>query len=62
MPPVPVKTLGLGFVAGPVTGIQAGSIAAKSDLRVGDVIEAVNGQPVDNALELPAVLVGGWPE
>ncbi|MCA9157698.1 MAG: site-2 protease family protein [Planctomycetales bacterium] len=54
LPPVPVKTLGLGFVAGPVTGIQAGSIAAKSDLRVGDVIEAVNGQPVDNALELPA--------
>lgn len=54
LPPVPVKTLGLGFVPGPVTGIQVGSIAAKSDLRVGDVIESVNGQPVENALELPA--------
>ena len=54
LPPVPVKTLGLGFAPGPVTGIQVGSIAAKSDLRVGDVIEAVNGQAVDNALKLPA--------
>lgn len=54
LPPVPVKTLGLGFAPGPVTGIQLGSIAAKSELRVGDVIEAVNGQPVDDALKLPA--------
>ncbi len=54
LPPVPVKTLGLGFSPGPVTAIQVGSIAAKSDLRVGDIIEAVNGQTVDNALKLPA--------
>lgn len=54
LPPVPVKTLGLGFAAGPVTAIQADSIAAKSDLRVGDIIEAVNDQPLDNALQLPA--------
>lgn len=54
LPPVPVKTLGLGFAPGPVTAIQDGSIAAKSDLKVGDVIEAVNGQPVEDALRLPA--------
>ena len=54
LPPVPVKTLGLGFSPGPVTAIQTDSIAAKSDLRVGDIIQAVNGQPVENALHLPA--------
>src|SRR5690606_8699589 len=48
------KTLGLGFAAGRVTAIQTDSIAAKSDLRVGDIIEAVNDQPVENALHLPA--------
>ena len=54
LPPVPVKTLGLGFAAGRITAIQTGSIAAKSDLRVGDIIEAVNDQPIQNALQLPA--------
>lgn len=54
LPAVPVKTLGLGFAAGRVTAIQTDSIAAKSDLRVGDIIEAVNDQPVENALQLPA--------
>lgn len=54
LPPVPVKTLGLGFAVGPISAIQAGSLAANSNLKVGDTIEAVNGEKVLDALRLPA--------
>lgn len=54
LPPVPVKTLGLGFAVGPITAIQNGSLAAAANVKVGDVIEAVNGEKVVDALRLPA--------
>ncbi|MCR9295193.1 MAG: site-2 protease family protein, partial [bacterium] len=53
VPAVPVKTLGLAFQVGPITAIRQGSAAAESDLRVGDVITKLNGQPVLDALALP---------
>ncbi|RMF41208.1 MAG: metalloprotease [Planctomycetota bacterium] len=56
LPPVPVNTLGLQFAVGPIRAIQAGSRAEQAGLQVGDVIEAVNGQSVENALELPAIV------
>jgi regulator of sigma E protease len=58
LPPVPVKSLGLGFAVGPVTAIQTGSIAANSNLKVGDVIQAINGEAVGDALRLPARVAG----
>ena len=54
LPPVPVKTLGLGFAIGPITAIQKDSPASQANLQVGDVIESINGEPVENALRLPA--------
>lgn len=54
LPPVPVKTLGLGFEMGPITAIQSGSLAEKAGFQVGDVIQTLNGQPIENALELPS--------
>lgn len=54
LPPVPVKTVGIGFAPGPITAVQAGSIAAKAGVMVGDVIEAVNGEVVLDGLQLPA--------
>lgn len=56
LPASPVKTLGLGFKAGPIVAIQSGSKAESSDLRVGDVIVAVNDEEVVNALRLPAMV------
>ncbi|WP_197356394.1 site-2 protease family protein [Aureliella helgolandensis] len=54
LPAVPVKWLGLGFAPGPVVALQKGSIGEASGIKVGDVIEAVNDEPVVNALRLPA--------
>ncbi len=56
LPPVPVKSLGLDFEVGPITTIQSGSIAETAGLQVDDVIRQINGQPVENALELPSVM------
>lgn len=53
LPPVPTKTLGIGFAIGPITAIQSGSLAEKAGLNVGDIIESVNGQPVVDAMRLP---------
>ena len=53
LPPVPVKTLGIGFAIGPITSIQRGSLAEANGIKVGDIIEAVDGQPVTDALRLP---------
>jgi regulator of sigma E protease len=58
LPPVPVKSLGLGFAVGPVTAIQTGSLAASSNLKVGDVIQSINGDAITNALRLPAQVAG----
>ncbi|MFK7734688.1 MAG: site-2 protease family protein [Pirellulaceae bacterium] len=56
LPPVPVKSLGIGFKLGPVTALQSGSLAAASELQVGDVIKAVNGEPVEDGLKLPSIV------
>jgi regulator of sigma E protease len=56
LPAVPAKTLGIGFATGPITALQRDSIAKRAGLQVGDVIETINGQAVENALELPTLI------
>lgn len=56
LPPVPVNSLGLGFAVGPVTSVRKDSLGAEAGIQVGDVIETVDGTPVENALELPTML------
>lgn len=56
LPPVPVKSLGMGFAIGPVTAIQHGSLAEAGGVKVGDIIEAVDGQAVVDALRLPMLV------
>lgn len=53
LPPVPVKSLGLGFAIGPITAIRTGSLAEAAGIKAGDVIESVDGEPVVDALRLP---------
>lgn len=55
LPPLPVKSLGLGFKMGPVTAFQAGSPAKKAGLKVGDIIQSINGQEIENALAVPVM-------
>jgi regulator of sigma E protease len=43
VPPEPLRSLGLVMKMGPIAAIQQGSIAAQTDLAVGDVIELVDG-------------------
>ncbi len=53
LPPVPTKTLGIGFATGPVTAVQIGSLADKAGVQVGDVLLAINGEPIVDALRIP---------
>ena len=56
LPPVPVRSLGVGFETGPVTAVRENSIAAEAGFAVGDVIKTVNGEDIANGLEIPAVV------
>jgi len=54
--PAAMRTLGLKMPMGPITLIQAGSPAAKAGLQPGDLITAVDGEPIDDAMRLPEQL------
>lgn len=56
LPAVPVLTLGVGFEAGPVVAVQAGSEGEQAGVKVGDVIVSINGQQVVDALRLPSMV------
>jgi regulator of sigma E protease len=47
--PRPLPTLGLVMKMGPIVAVQANSPAAKAGLKAGDLITAVDGQPLDDA-------------
>ncbi len=51
--PEPAKRVGIVFGMGPITTIQEGSVAEQAGLEVGDVLLAVDGQPVGDPLTLP---------
>ena len=46
LPPEPMRALPVRFEMGPIVGIRRGSAAADA-LKVGDVLEALNGEPID---------------
>ncbi len=56
LPPVPVKTLGLGFAMGKVTAIRQGSMAESAGIQVGDIIEKIDGAEIQDALQLPMLV------
>ena len=53
LPPVPVKTLGLGFEIDSVTAVRPGSPGEKAGFKAGDKILAMNEQPIVDAFDLP---------
>jgi regulator of sigma E protease len=56
VPPQPMRDLGLVMEMGPITAVQADSPAEKAGMKSGDVIVAVDGQPIAYAGEVLA----GW--
>ncbi len=50
---MPMKTLGIAFEPGPVAAIQTGSLAEKAGVKVGDLIEMLDDEPIKNAYTLP---------
>lgn len=58
IPAVPMRTVGLIMEMGKVTAIQNGSPAEAAGINPGDQIIAVDGEPVEDPLRLPAKLSG----
>ena len=56
VPPNPIKRLGLIMEHGPVTGVRPGSPAQRAGFQKGDVLAAINGQPVPDPMSLPSEL------
>ena len=52
-PPGHSRRLGLIMKMGPITAIQANSVAAAAGLRAGDQIISIDGQPVGDPITLP---------
>ena len=53
VPPRPVRTLGLVMKMGKITAVQTDSPAAAADIRAGDFITAIDGQPPADPIRLP---------
>ncbi|HEX5035323.1 MAG TPA: PDZ domain-containing protein, partial [bacterium] len=51
------KTLGIVMQIGPVVALRENSPAGKAGMKIGDVIEEINGQPVGNPLSLSQRLI-----
>lgn len=51
--PQPMRDLGVEMEIGPIVAIRSGSPAVDAGFMVGDVITAIDGQPVGNPLSLP---------
>lgn len=54
--PNPQRDLGIDFTPGPIVAVRADSPAATAGLKKGDIITAVNGEPIRGALSLPEQL------
>jgi regulator of sigma E protease len=58
LPPRPMSVVaeGLRMAMGPITTVQVDSPAAKADLRKGDVLLKINGEPIDDPMRLPELV------
>lgn len=54
--PRPMRGVGLAMQMEPIAAIQDGSPAQQAGLQVGDIIQAVNGQPVHDPMKLEHTL------
>jgi len=54
--PRPMRTVGLVMKMGKITAVQADSPAEQADIRPGDFITAIDGQPPTDPMRLPDVL------
>jgi regulator of sigma E protease len=54
--PNPIKRLGLVMQYGPIASIRPGSPAERAGFRVGDLLESIDGKPIDDPMSLPTML------
>lgn len=52
LPPQPLRGVGIHMEIGPIVAVRPESPAAQAGIRVGDLVRAVNGQPVGDPLTL----------
>jgi regulator of sigma E protease len=53
LPPQPLRSVGLVMRIGPVEAVRKDSPAARAGVRIGDVIQRLNGQAIGDPLVLP---------
>ena len=58
VPPQPIRDLGLRMEMGPIVSIQTDSPAAEAGFAANDLMTAINGQPLENAMQLDQTLLG----
>jgi regulator of sigma E protease len=54
--PLPMRTLGVAFEAGPVAAVQSDSAAEKAGVQEGDRLETFQGEPIRDAFALPLMV------
>jgi regulator of sigma E protease len=54
--PLARRTLGIAFETGPVAAVKPKSIAEQAGVKVGDVIESLDGEPIEDAYTLPLAI------
>ena len=59
LPPQNSKSVGIQFGMGPIVALIADGPAEKAGMKVGDVVESVNGEKSFNAFTLPIQLANG---
>lgn len=58
LPPVPQRTLGIGFAMGPVTAVRSDSAGQAAGFKAGDLITAIDGNKIEDALRVPEIFAG----
>jgi regulator of sigma E protease len=58
VPPHPMVEFGIALEIGPIIAIQESSPAAESELKVGDLLQAIDGQPLGDPLTIQLRLLG----
>ena len=57
VPAANVRITGLQMEMGPATAIRRGSPAEQAGFQVGDIIQSINGQPVNDPMRLPSLFL-----